>query len=82
LSNSQIESQILDRLSLCRLLGLTLSDKVPDENTVWDFRERLTSQYLDVKLFAVFHDKLEENGLIVHEGKIIDAVLLKCQLTQ
>ena len=73
LSDSQIEYQILDRLSFCRFLGLTLSDKVPDENTVWDFRERLTSQGLDTKLFAVFHDKLEENGLIVHEGKIIDA---------
>ncbi|RJX63363.1 IS4/IS5 family transposase, partial [Vibrio sinensis] len=26
-----------------------------------------------VKLFCVFHDKLEENNLIAHEGKIIDA---------
>lgn len=73
LSDNQIEYQILDRLSFCRFLGLTLSDKVPDENTVWDFRECLTCQGLDIKLFAVFHDRLEKNGLIVHEGKIIDA---------
>ncbi len=73
LSDSQIEYQILDRLSFCRFLGLTLSDSVPDEKTVWDFRERITNQGLDAKLFAVFHDKLEENDLIVHEGKIIDA---------
>lgn len=73
LSDSQIEYQILDRLSFCRFLGLTLSDKVPDEKTVWDFRERLTNNGLDKKLFSVFHSKLEENELIVHEGKIIDA---------
>jgi len=73
LSDSQIEYQILDRLSFCRFLGLTLSDKVPDEKTVWDFRERLANQDLDAQLFSVFHTKLEENGLIAHEGKIIDA---------
>ena len=73
LSDNQIEYQILDRLSFCRFLGLTLSDKVPDEKTVWDFRERITNQKLDVKLFAIFHDKLEVNGLIAYEGKIIDA---------
>ena len=73
LSDNQIEYQILDRLSFCRFLGLTLSDKVPDEKTVWDFRERLTNQELDAKLFSIFHGKLEENDLIAHEGKIIDA---------
>lgn len=73
LSDSQIEYQILDRLSFCRFLGLRLSDKVPDEKTVWDFRERITNAGLDQKLFAVFHDKLEENDLIAHQGKIIDA---------
>jgi len=73
LSDSQIEYQILDRLSFCRFLGLTLSDRVPDEKTVWTFREHLTNQGVDNELFAIFHDKLEENNLIVHEGKIIDA---------
>lgn len=73
LSDNQIEYQILDRLSFCRFLGLTLSDRVPDEKTVWDFRERLTNQNIDIELFNIFHSKLEENGLIAHEGKIIDA---------
>ncbi len=42
LSDEQTEYQILDRLSFCRFLGLSLDDKVPDEKTIWDFRERLT----------------------------------------
>lgn len=73
LSDNQIEYQILDRLSFGRFLGLTLNDRVPDEKTVWDFKERMTKLDLEKELFAVFHSKLEENQLIVHEGKIIDA---------
>ncbi len=37
LSDNQIEYQILDRLSFGRFLGITLNDKVPDENTVSPF---------------------------------------------
>lgn len=73
LSDSQIEYQILDRLSFCRFLGLTLNDRVPDEKTVWDFKERLTSKELEKELYAAFHLKLEENDLIAHKGKIVDA---------
>ena len=73
LSDNQIEYQILDRLSFGRFLGLTLNDRVPDEKTVWEFKERMTKLDLEKELFAVFHSKLEDNGLIAHEGKIIDA---------
>jgi IS5 family transposase len=73
LGDEQTEYQILDRLSFCRFLGLTLSDRVPDEKTIWDFRERVTELELEKELFAVFHARLEENGLIAHEGKIVDA---------
>lgn len=73
LSDGQIEYQILDRLSFCRFLGLTLNDRVPDEKTVWDFKERITELELEKELFETFNNKLEENDLIAHEGKIIDA---------
>jgi IS5 family transposase len=73
LSDGQIEYQILDRLSFCRFLGLTLNDRVPDEKTVWDFKERITGLELEKELFETFNNKLEENDLFAHEGKIIDA---------
>jgi len=73
LSDEQIEYQILDRLSFCRFLGITLNDRVPDENTVWDFRERMINLGLDRDLFEVFRDLLEANNLIAHEGKLVDA---------
>ena len=33
--------QILDRFSFQRFLGLSVSDKVPDKNTIWLFKQRL-----------------------------------------
>lgn len=73
LSDDQIEYQILDRLSFCRFLGLTLDDKVPDAKTVWDFRERLIGAGLERYLFDTFGRLLEANNLIAHEGKLVDA---------
>lgn len=73
LSDYQIEYQILDRLTFCRFLGITLNDKVPDEKTIWDFRDKLITKGLEKELFEKFSSLLESNGLIAHEGKIIDA---------
>lgn len=73
LGDTQIEYQILDRLSFKKFLGLESGDKVPDEKTVWAFREVLTSKGLVEKLFTQFRDYLEGKGLIMNEGKMIDA---------
>lgn len=73
LGDTQIEYQILDRLSFKKFLGLASGDKVPDEKTVWAFREALTSKGLVDKLFYLFRNYLESKGLIVNEGKMVDA---------
>lgn len=73
LSDAQIEYQILDRLSFCRFLGLSLNDKVPDEKTIWEFRNKLITKGIEQDLFAKFNSLLETNHLIAHQGKIIDA---------
>jgi IS5 family transposase len=73
LSDSQIEFQILDRLTFCRFLGLSMNDKVPDEKTVWDFRDKLINKGLEKELFEQFTSLLASHGLIANEGKIIDA---------
>jgi len=73
LGDTQVEYQILDRLSFKKFLGLESGDKVPDEKTVWAFRETLTSKGLIEKLFAEFRNYLQAKGLIMNEGKMIDA---------
>jgi len=73
LSDEQIEFQINDRLSFMRFLDLTISDDIPDSRTVWHFREKLTDLCLVEELFELFLEKLNALGLIINEGKIIDA---------
>lgn len=73
LSDVQTEFQICDRLSFMRFLGLTIADDVPDSNTVWNFRERLVDLCMAEELFLLFVNKLEDLGLVVNEGKIVDA---------
>lgn len=73
LSDEQMQYQILDRLSFMRFLGLTLSDRVPDEKTIWLFRENLITQNLVDKLFGKFLSSLEKANLVGKEGRMVDA---------
>ena len=73
LSDKQVQYQITDRLSFKEFLGLSSGDKAPDEKSVWAFREKLTKQGVVEELFAMFHSYLQEQNLIVNEGKMIDA---------
>lgn len=73
LGDKQVEFQIIDRMSFKQFLGLETGDKVPDEKTVWAFRENLTNSGVITKLFNQFLQFLEEKNLIFNEGKLIDA---------
>lgn len=73
ISDEQAEYQILDRLSFMRFLNLSLSDNVPDCNTVWLFRENLTKAGAVEELFTCFDKQLQIQGLIANKGSIIDA---------
>jgi len=73
LGDSQVEYQILDRTSFKTFLGLETGDKVPDEKTVWSFRERLTKTGLVEELFEQFVSFLEAKELLLNEGQMIDA---------
>lgn len=76
ISDEQVEIQVLDRLSFMRFLGLGLSDSVPDHNTVWLFREKVTTSGVMEKLFTLFTKQLETQGLLLHEGSIVDASIV------
>ncbi|NEN23222.1 IS5 family transposase [Cryomorpha ignava] len=73
LGDKQIEFQIVDRISFKQFLGLETGDKIPDEKTVWSFREKLTESGLILLLFELFVDFLAEKELILNEGRMIDA---------
>jgi IS5 family transposase len=73
LGDTQVEYQIIDRLSFKKFLGLESGDKVPDEKTVWLFRENLTKSGAVELLFSQFIEFLEKENLIFNEGKLVDA---------
>ncbi|QZT38686.1 IS5 family transposase [Halosquirtibacter xylanolyticus] len=73
LSDFQTEYQIIDRHSFSQFLGLVRSSSIPDEKTIWRFRERLSVLDLERELFEQFHHVLNNEGLLVSEGKIVDA---------
>jgi len=73
LSDDQVEYQINDRMSFMRFLDLSIADDIPDSRTVWAFREQLTDLELVEDLFNLFLIQLDGLGLIVNNGKIIDA---------
>jgi transposase, IS5 family len=73
LSDDQIEFQVLDRLTFMRFLGITLADDVPDSKTVWNFKETLTEKGLVKQLFDIFNQQLSQKGIILNEGRIVDA---------
>jgi IS5 family transposase len=73
LSDEQAEYQITDRLSFKEFLGLSSGDRVPDARTIWLFQNNLVQKNLEESLFAQFRNYLDNLGLFVNEGKIIDA---------
>ena len=73
----QLQFQITDRLSFKRFLGLTHSDKSPDEKTFWAFREMLTTHDLYKPLFELFHAALEAKGMFARKGQMVDATFVE-----
>ncbi|MBI3259812.1 MAG: IS5 family transposase [Ignavibacteriae bacterium] len=73
LSDEQTEFQIKDRISFQTFLGLSISDDVPDQNTIWEFRERLTEAGVMELLFNRFEALLDEKGIMGKEGSLVDA---------
>jgi len=77
LSDAQAEYQIKDRLSFMRFLGLALGDTIPDEKTIWAFREILSETKTLDKLFSRFDRYLEQKGLFAELGHIVDASIIE-----
>jgi len=76
ISDAQTEYQIKDRLSFMRFLGLSLCNDVPDDKTIWFFREQLVKADIIDTLFYRFVNELEKKHIITRDGSIIDATFV------
>ncbi len=77
LSDAELEQQLNDRISFRRFVGVPLDAVMPDHTTLCRFRNRLIEAGLLEKLFAEFNRQLENNGLILKRGTLIDATLIE-----
>jgi len=77
LADGQLEYQVRDRISFMAFLGLRPGDDVPDEKTVWLFREQLTQLGLIERLFEQFDEDLTGAGFAAAKGSIVDASIVQ-----
>jgi len=77
LSDAQLEEALNDRVSFRRFVGLGLDADAPDHTTICRFRNRLVAAGLMGRLFAEFDRQMEERGLVLKQGTMVDATLVE-----
>ena len=77
LSDPAVEEALYDSRAMRRFVGIDLGrEPAPDETTVCKFRHLLEAHNLGDQLFALIAEYLEDNGLTVNTGTIVDASII------
>lgn len=77
LSDPGMEDALYDSESMRRFAGIDLvSDPVPDETTILNFRHYLEEYHLTEKIFEMTKHYLYGKGLMLREGTIVDATIV------
>jgi len=77
LSERELEDALNDRLSFKRFVGLSLADAAPDHTVLNRFRNRLIEEQLLQGLFAELDRQLEQAGVMLKRGTMLDATLIE-----
>jgi len=75
LSDAQAEFQILDRYTFKRFLGIKSESDIPDEKTIWLFKERLGNEGVK-RIFRKFSSEMDKAGFSAKKGSIVDATFV------
>jgi len=77
LSDPGAEEALYDMESMRRFVGIDLGNEpVPDETTICKFRHLLETHDLGERIFQEVNANLEEKGLKLSEGTIMDATII------
>src|SRR5688572_8057118 len=77
LSDPQAEDALYDMESMRCFAGIELAeDTIPDETTILRFRHLLEAHQLTQAIFAEVRTLLEERGLLLKSGTIVDATII------
>ena len=77
LSDPKAEQLLRHALRFRRFLGVGLTGKTPDQNTLWRFRDELAKRGLAEALLAEVDRQLRARGLVLRRGSIVDATLVR-----
>lgn len=76
LSDPAMEDALYEIESMRRFAGLRLSDNLPDETTILNFRHFLEKHKFGQRLFDTIQSHLASQGLKLQEGSIVDATII------
>lgn len=77
LSDPAMEDALYDSHCMQRLAGLELGqDAIPDETTILNFRHLLEEHKLTEQMFHLVRRQLQDKGVLVREGTIMDATII------
>jgi IS5 family transposase len=77
LSDPMMEEEICDKISFQTFLQIDLlSDTVPDETTILNFRHLLEEHRLQEKFLDIVNALLTQRGYFMRRGTIVDATLI------
>jgi IS5 family transposase len=79
LSDPGLEEALGDRMSFRRFVGLAADQAAPDHSTLWRFRQALAKSRLDQAAFEAVAAQLDDEGLVIKQGTLIDASLIRAQ---
>lgn len=77
LSDAEMEEALLDRLSFRKFVGLSLEETAADHTTICRFRNLLIEQGLLERLFGELDKQLDQAGLILRRGTMLDATVIE-----
>lgn len=76
LSDPAMEDALYELESMRRFAGLRLSERIPDETTILNFRHFLEKRGLGQVIFDTVNQHLADEGLVLKEGTIVDATII------
>ena len=71
-----MEEALYEIASLRNFAGLALSEPIPDETTILNFRHMLEESDLADDIFKQVNALLARNGLLLKRGSIVDATII------
>ena len=77
LSDPLMEEMLIDIPCFRRFAGIDMvSDRIPDETTILNFRHLLEEQGIGDLIFEAVKQTLKEQGAMLQEGTILDATII------